>query len=173
MQLYPWHPYHGADQADTADIWVADAGAAVAADAGPALAASAPVVSAAALTTPMSRFRTLVDIRMQCSFRQAELSCSRLLSLNLRTSTDGSPCSPPEGAAGCLCLSGHRCDVAGSCDFSLAVTPHGTHSFPSWPSARSLAGSSGRHARRSSRRSIDPDILRSGSPVYGSGGERS
>jgi hypothetical protein len=36
-------------------------------------------VSAVALTTPMSTFRILVDIRMKCPFVMTAPSCSRLL----------------------------------------------------------------------------------------------
>jgi hypothetical protein len=65
------------------------------------------------LTTPMSTFRTLVDIRMKFPFVRTAPSCSRLSALNLRAAT-GVVISPSlGGAAGCLRVCRRKCDAAG------------------------------------------------------------
>src|SRR5580658_8036710 len=67
-----------------------------------------------ALSTPMNAFRILLDVRMQCSFRQAGAVMLAAPFLNLRAATDGFLCLPAEGAPGFLWLCTHTCDAAGS-----------------------------------------------------------
>jgi hypothetical protein len=102
----------------------------VAAEAGPAAAASAPPVSAAALTTPMSAFRILVDVRMQYSFRHAAAVVLAAPVLNLRSASHGFLYLAAEGPAGFLWVRTHFCSYAGIAVTSLAVVdrsaaPHG------------------------------------------------
>jgi hypothetical protein len=88
-----------------------------------AVAASAPPVSAVALTTPMSAFRTLVDVRMQCSFRHVGAVTLAAPVLNLRTSTDGFLCPSAEGATGFLWLRTYTCGYARIPVMSLVAGP--------------------------------------------------
>jgi hypothetical protein len=69
----------------------------VAADAGAAEAASAPPVRAVAPATPMTAFRTLADVRVQCSFDQADAALLAALVLNLRGSLLGFCATAPNG----------------------------------------------------------------------------
>jgi hypothetical protein len=60
----------------------------------------------------MNAFRILLDVRMQCSFRQAGAVMLAAPFLNLRAATDGFLCLPVEGAPGFLWLRTHICGYA-------------------------------------------------------------
>src|SRR5271156_1574112 len=74
-----------------------------------------------ALTIPMSAFRTLIGVRMQCSFRRTGAVVLAAPILNLHTSTDGFLCPSAEGATGLLCVRTHTCGYARIPVVSLAA----------------------------------------------------